>query len=85
MMTLNPSFSLPIRFAHGTGTSFNSTNVVPDGQTPWHSIRLVLSCGQRSMSNMLTPFAPAPPVRTAVVKKSAQIPFVIHFFSPDTM
>jgi hypothetical protein len=31
------------------------------------------------------PPMPLPPVRTATVKKSAQIPFVIHFFSPVTV
>ena len=31
------------------------------------------------------PLLPGPPVRTAAVQKSAQIPFVIHFLQPLTM
>ena len=48
------------------------------------SICFVRTPGPRSTSSRLMPSAPGPPVRTATVKKSANTPFVIHFFSPFT-
>jgi len=73
-----------MRFSTGTLTSSNVMYVVPLLQTPMQSICLVVTPGPRSTTSKLMPDAPSPPVRTATVKKSANTPFVIHFFSPFT-
>ncbi len=82
MMYLKPSFSCPMMFSQGTRTSSNVIYVVPLLHTPMQFICLVVTPGPRSTRSRLMPPAPGPPVRHATVKKSAKMPFVIHFFSP---
>mmetsp|Transcript_36528 Transcript_36528/g.82729 ORF Transcript_36528/g.82729 Transcript_36528/m.82729 type:complete len:249 (-) Transcript_36528:49-795(-) len=77
----------PMRLVLGTRTSSNSTYAVPEPWTPMHSRGLTLTPGRDlSISRSDTPAIPesSPPVRTAVVKKSANMPHVIHFLRPDT-
>ena len=78
----------PMMFSSGTTTSSNSTYAVPDPLTPMQSMaRVETPLRFRSISSREMPIIPepSPPVRTAVVKKSANMPQVIHFFKPLTM
>ena len=85
MMARKPPFSSPMRLAAGTLTSLKVTKAVLDIHQPMVFIRVVSTPGvSRSTSRRLMPLAPGPPVRTATVKKSAEQPLVIHFFSPLT-
>ena len=49
------------------------------------SLRLTVNPGvPRSTTSRLTPRAPGPPVRTAVVTKSARVPLVMNVLAPST-
>ena len=70
----------------GTRTSSKVMNAVLDDHQPCVFMRRTDTPGVSAvMSSKLTPPMPAPAVRTAVVKKLALMPLVIHFFSPFTL
>src|ERR1700744_5218734 len=57
--------------------------IIPLALTPWFSILLVVAPFAFSgTTNKLMPPWPGPPVLTAAVQKSHQMPFVIHFLLP---
>ena len=86
MISTKPPFSSPTMFSAGTRTSSKLSSPVSE-----HSQPIFFSGGATvkpgvslSMTIRLMPAYPSPPVRTAVVTKSARTPDVMNVLAPLT-
>jgi hypothetical protein len=81
-----PPCSAPIRLRAGTRQSANDSSAVSEQSQPiLSSLRDTVKPGvSLSMTSRLMPDAPGPPVRTAVVTKSARVPEVMNILAPLT-
>ena len=79
-------FSSPTRLAAGTRTStYDSSAVSEQCQPILRSDRSTVNPGvPASTTSSETPAWPGPPVRTAVVTKSARTPLVMNVLAPLT-
>ena len=79
MIAPKPPFSSPMRFPAGTRTASNPISAVSEHSQPiFRSGADTDTPGaSRSITSSEMPPAPGPPVRTAVVMKSARVPEVM--------
>ena len=86
MIWRKPWPSAPTRLPAGTSTSTKDNSAVSEQCQPsLSSRRVTVNPGLSvSMTSRLTPPYPSPPVRTAVVTKSARAPLVMNVLPPLT-
>ena len=86
MIIGNAPFSAPIRLATGTRQPSNRSSAVSLAHQPvFLSFLATVKPGvPRSITSSEIPPWPGPPVRTAVVTKSARVPDVMKVFAPVT-
>ena len=86
MVWPKPEPSAPTRLAAGTRQSTKDSSAVSEQCQPiFSSVRTTVKPGvSRSITSSEMPSCPGPPVRTAVVTKSARFPEVMYVFVPVT-
>ena len=86
MIARKPWFSSPMRFAAGTRQSSNASSAVSLAHQPvfWSFLLTEKPGVPRSITRSEIPACPSPPVRTAVVTRSARQPEVMNVLAPLT-